>query len=106
MPRRFQVDITLAAERDISLAHDFIARDKPRAAAKWVRELRRKIRSLALMPLRCEIITEAEELGIPYRHLILGQYRTMFRIVENRVIVLRVIHAARLFDLSFLNVPY
>jgi len=56
--------------------------------------------------MRCEIIPEAEDVGIEYRHIIFGQYRTVFRIVEKRVIILRVIHGARLFDLSFLNVPY
>jgi plasmid stabilization system protein ParE len=58
------------------------------------------------MPTRCEIIPEAEDVGIEYRHLIFGQYRTIFRIVEKSVIVLRVIHGARLLDLSALNVPY
>jgi len=98
--------MTAAAERDIRLNHDYIARDKPRAAANWVRQIKRQIRSLALMPMRCEIIPEAEDVGIEYRHLIVGQYRTIFRIVEKRVIVLRIIHGARLFDLSFLNVPF
>jgi plasmid stabilization system protein ParE len=58
------------------------------------------------MPTRCEIIPEAEEVGIEYRHVIFGQYRTIFRIVEKSVIVLRVIHGARLLDLSALHVPY
>jgi toxin ParE1/3/4 len=104
--RRYRVEITAAAERDIQLNYDYIARDKRRAAANWVRGIKKQIRSLALMPMRCEIIPEAEDIGIEYRHLIFGQYRTIFRIVEKRVIVLRVIHGARLFDLSFLNVPY
>jgi plasmid stabilization system protein ParE len=104
--KRYHVEITSTAERDIQRNHDYIARDKPRAAADWVREIRRQIRSLALMPMRCEIIPEAEDLGIEYRHIIFGQYRTIFRIVEKRVIILRVIHGARLFDLSLLNVPY
>jgi plasmid stabilization system protein ParE len=104
--RRYRVEITAAAERDIQLNHDYIAGDKPRAAANWVGQIKRQIRSLASMPMRCEIIPEAEDVGIEYRHIIFGQYRTIFRIMEKRVIILRVIHGARLFDLSFLNVPF
>ena len=103
--KKYQVEITATAERDIQLNHDSIARDKPRAASNWVRQTRRQIQSLASMPARCEVIPEAEDLGIEYRHLISGNYRTIFRIMERRVIVLRVIHTARLFDLSFLNPP-
>ena len=104
--RRYRVEITAAAERDIQRIHDYIARDKPRAAGNWVRQIKRQIRSLGLMPLRCEIIPEAEDVGIEYRHIIFGQYRTIFRIVAKRVIILRVIHGARLLDLSFLNLPF
>jgi len=37
-------------------------------------------------------------LGIEYRHITYGHYRTIFRVEGSRVIILRVIHGARLLD--------
>jgi len=101
--KKFHVEITVSAERDVREICDFIARDKPRAADQWIRTIHRKIRSLKSMPQRHEVIPEARELGVEYRHIISGNYRTIYRIDEDWVIVLRVIHAARLLDQSLLS---
>ena len=63
----------------------------------------RKIRSLQSMPQRYEVIPEAQELGVEYRHILSGNYRTIYRIEGERVIVLRVVHASRLLDQSLLS---
>ncbi|MBV9124351.1 MAG: type II toxin-antitoxin system RelE/ParE family toxin [Planctomycetes bacterium] len=106
MPRKFRVEITPSAERDVRSIQAFIARDKKKAAAPWVREFTRQVRSLESMPLRYEVIPEAPDLGVEYRHIIFGNYRTIYRVQENRVIILRVIHAARLLDQAlFQNLP-
>ena len=52
---------------------------------------------------RCPIIPEALELRIEYRHLVNAPYRTIFRIVGFRVIIVRVIHGAQLLDLDILD---
>jgi toxin ParE1/3/4 len=39
-------------------------------------------------------------LGTRYRHLIYGNYRTVFRVTGKTVYVLRVVHGARLLDTS------
>ena len=98
MPK-YTVSITATAESDISEIFDYIARNTPHAAAGWVDEVERQIRSLERFPLRCPVIPESEGLGVAYRHLLYGKYRTIFRIEESQVIVLRVIHGARLLDL-------
>ena len=103
MPTRFRVDITASAERDVRAIRDVIAQDKPRAADHWARSIRRQIRSLSSLPQRHEVIPEAESLGVDYRHIISGAYRMVYRIEAERVIVLRVIHAARLLDQSILS---
>ena len=103
MSKKFRVEITASAERDVRSIRDIIARDKPRAADKWVREITRRIRSLKSMPLRHEVIPEAEELSVDYRHIIFGNYRALYRVEGDRVLILRVIHAARLLDQSMLH---
>ena len=79
-----------------SIFSGFVSLWLPSTAGKWREELSRQIASLEKFPLRCPIISESRELGKEYRHLIYGQYRTIFRVDSDRVIILRVIHGSRL----------
>ena len=103
MAKRFRVDLTRAAQRDIESIYDFIRRDNPAAARQWFDEIDRQISTLEQSPARCPIIPETPELGREYRHLLYGSYRTIFRIVGSRVLVVRVIHGARLLALTILE---
>jgi len=96
MNPKYRVEITQTAEADIREIGRYIALDNERSSGKWREELTRQIASLEKFPLRCPIISESRELGREYRHLIYGQYRTIFRVDSDRVIILRVIHGARL----------
>jgi toxin ParE1/3/4 len=101
--KKYRVQIAPKAESDIQTTHDYIARDKPRAAATWERAIRQKIQTLQSLPSRCEILPEAEdfeESTTEYRHLLVGNYRIIFSITGNQVLVLRVIHAAQLLHLN------
>ncbi|MHB1377383.1 MAG: type II toxin-antitoxin system RelE/ParE family toxin [Candidatus Humimicrobiaceae bacterium] len=96
--QRYNVQISRIAESDIRKVFEYISKDSKPAAAKWVREIAWQIDTLEKFPLRCGIIPEAQELGDQYRHLIYGNYRTIFRVEGLNVIILRVIHGARLLD--------
>lgn len=48
------------------------------------------------------MIPEAKDIDEPLRHLIYGDYRTLFRVKDFKVDILRVIHGARLLDLAAL----
>jgi plasmid stabilization system protein ParE len=56
---------------------------------------------LRYLPYRYEIVPDAEDIGRPWRHIIFGNYRIIYRVDGNRVSILRVVHAARLLDQSF-----
>ena len=103
MPARFSVEITPSAETDIAEIWDYIAQDSPADADAFVLALEEQIASLEKFPERCSRIPENEILGTSYRHLIHGSYRTIFRIAGSRVVILRVIHGARLLDASLFN---
>lgn len=103
MARKYRVDITRTAERDIETIYGFIARDNPASAAAWLDTVERNIASLEQWPQRCPIIPEASELAVEYRHLIDAPYRTIFRVARSTVIIVRVIHGARLLDLDILE---
>jgi plasmid stabilization system protein ParE len=100
MRAKFQVRITNAAEVDIEEIWDFIAQDNPAEAGKFLLRLEDQVRTLQYSPGRCPLISENEILGAQYRHLMYGNYRTVFRVSGKTVYVLRVIHGARLLDMS------
>jgi plasmid stabilization system protein ParE len=100
MPAKFRVSIARAAENDIEEAWSFIAQDSPEAADSFIGRIEKQIETLEIFPDRCPLIPENEILGTRYRHMIYGDYRTVFRVARRTVYVLRVIHGARLLDAS------
>lgn len=102
MAKRYSVEITQIAEKDIREIYEYISLDKMLSARQWVRELEHQIESLESFPLRCPVIPESKELGRAYRHLIYGNYRTIFKVIGERVVIMRVIHGARLLDTMIL----
>ena len=81
---------------------DYIGQDKPDAATAFVLHLE-QIANLERFPDRCPLVPENELLGVAYRHLVYGNYRTIFKIVGSRVIILRALHGARLLDTGVLE---
>ena len=100
MPAKYRVEITHAAEADIAEIWDYIAQDSPDNAVAFILALEEQIASLERFPERCPRIAENEILGGASRHLLHGPYRTIFRITGATVVILRVIHGARLLDAS------
>lgn len=96
----YRVEVTRFAESDIWDIFRYIASDNEAAAKKLITEIEGQIDSLEQFPLRCSIIPESQDLGREYRHIIYGNYRTVFRIEGPRVIIMRVIHGSRLLDLK------
>lgn len=97
--KRFEVVVTSAARRDLRQLREWIAADNPAAAKRFVAALGEQIQRLETLPLRGAVIPESELLGVEFRHLLHGDYRTIYRVEDARVIVLRVVHGARLLRL-------
>ena len=98
--QKFRVEITETAQSDVQEIFQYIAVDNQKAAINLIEEIERQIDSLEKFPARCPIIHESFELGVEYRHIIYGHYRTIFRVEASKVIILRVIHGARLLSLE------
>ena len=103
MPATFRVDISSAAENDIQEIWSFIARDDPETATRFIRQLKKRVNTLQRSPRRCPLISENTLMHSRYRHLVYGKYRAIFRISDKRVLIVRVIHAARLLDPSSID---
>jgi plasmid stabilization system protein ParE len=96
---RYRVEITQTAEVDLRKIYSYIASENEKAAVAWIREIDRQIGSLEQFPLRCPVIPESLELGKEYRHILYGDYRTIFKVENLQVTIMRVIHGARLLSL-------
>ena len=103
MPTKFKVEITETAEADIASIWEYISQDNIEEATNFIMHLEEQIGTLEQFPERCPNIPENRILGTSYRHLLYGKYRTIFKATASRVIVMRVIHGARLFDNDILT---
>ena len=101
MSAKYRVEITQIAEGDVDEIWTHIGADSIENATRFVMQLEEKIGTLERLPKRCAAIPENSLLGTEYRHLIIGDYRVIFRVYESTVIVLRIIHGNRLLDTSF-----
>lgn len=96
MTIKYQIEITFSAEKDTKQIWHYIAKDNQEAAKRFIEELAKQFKTLESFPLRCALIPENEILKSDYRHLIYKQYRTVFRIDNKIVYILRIIHGAKL----------
>lgn len=97
---KYKVEITATAERDVEEIWTYIADDSPENATAFIIRLEEQIDALEQLPERSPLVPENEQLGTPYRHLLHGAYRTIFRITGKKVYILRIIHGTRLLDSS------
>jgi plasmid stabilization system protein ParE len=68
-------------------------------AKKFVVRIETEIAKLKKYPQRCPVINEAEFLGIEYRHLVIRNYRIIFKIDNENVYIMRVLHGSRILNL-------
>ena len=69
------------AKADAYLAFERIREVAPISAERWLQRLFAVILTLSDTPARGPVIPEADELGVPLRHLIYGRRSASFRII-------------------------
>lgn len=84
----------LALERVSDIAR-YIARDKPSASAKWVKELFRLVGRLSRQPQSCRVVPELNRPDI--RELIHGSYRVIYKVTDE-IHILTVRHGRQLLN--------
>jgi plasmid stabilization system protein ParE len=87
------VVISLAAEADLEAIGDWIAQDSPQRALSFVQELRERCATLAELPRAFPLVPRYEHLGI--RRRVYRSYLIFYRIEEQTVQIVRVLHGAR-----------
>ena|SRR5829696_311365 len=87
-----QLRFSAAAERDLIDIGNFIARENPAAAAVLVERLEEHCQVLAAYPL---IGRARDELAPGLRSLAFGRYVIFYRVPDDCVEIVRVLHGAR-----------
>lgn len=100
MKRKYKVSITPSAQLDIAEIWEYISIDSPKNATEFIDQIEKRIYSLENYPTRNPLIPENIFLHTNYRHSIYKDYRLIYRISENDVYILRVIHGSKLLDLD------
>ena len=75
---------------------DFIARDRPRAAAQFLEDLFERVDALADLPLQGRIVPELGREQI--RELQFKGFRVIYRVTPSQIGILTVRHQRRRFD--------
>lgn len=99
MARKYEVNISVNAQSDLEHIFFYIAEDSINNAKNFILELEKKIYSLETMPERFPFIPENIFFQTNYRHIVHKKYRVIYKICDNSVYILRVIHGAKLLDL-------
>ncbi len=99
MARKYKVNVSFNAQKDLERIFFYIAEDSINNAKKFILELEEKIYSLDTMPERFALISENIFFGTNYRQITHKNYRVIYKISGNSVFIMRVVHGAELLDL-------
>jgi plasmid stabilization system protein ParE len=83
----------LAIDRVSEIA-EYIARDNPEAAKRWVDTIFEKVASLKSHPESCRVLPEISTRAI--RELLYGNYRIVYLVEEKRISILTVRHGKQI----------
>jgi plasmid stabilization system protein ParE len=87
------LELTSRARNDLRAIVDFISRDDPTAAARWVSRLIAHAEKVALVPMASR---QVPEYGRPdVREVFLRSYRIIFRVKPRSVLILTVLEEHR-----------
>jgi len=87
----------LAIDRASEIA-EYIARDKPSAAEKWVNTVFSKVEQLKSSPEIGRVVPEIK--NDQFRELIYGNYRIIYRIEKTQISILTIRHGKQILPID------
>ena len=87
----------LAMDRVSEIA-DYIARDKPAAAVKWVNTIFSKVEQLQSSPELGRMVPEIN--NERFRELLCGNYRIVYRMEKNQISILTIRHGKQILPID------
>jgi plasmid stabilization system protein ParE len=95
VPISYEVVVLPWVERQVKTICRYIAHDNLAAAKVFILDFEEQLASLEKMPLRAALIPENESWGTDYRHLLNMNYRTIFKIRDDKVVLVAIVHGAQ-----------
>lgn len=98
--KSIRVNITKRAENDLTAIYDYINQklQSPQAAMKLFNRLAEAIQSLEVFPERFAIVPEFLDLGLKVRRLVIKNYSIFYRLDNDVVTVIRILHHSNSLD--------
>lgn len=96
-----EVRWTHQAAKDLEAIADYIGRDSPREAAAFVADVLSAVDRAGSFPLSGRRVPESDSPSL--REIILGNYRIIYRVRDEAVVILTIYHCARRLDPSRLE---
>lgn len=87
----------LAVERAAEIA-EYISRDNPTAAEKWIETVFSKVEQLKSFPKSGRIVPEINSKD--FRELIYGNYRIIYRVEKTQVSILTIRHGKQILPID------
>lgn len=91
-----KVDISAAAEADLVDIAEYIRRDSIPRAHSFVQELLDSCEAISAVPFSFPLVPRYRTLGL--RRKVHGNYLIFYRVGEDRIEVVRIVHGAREID--------
>jgi plasmid stabilization system protein ParE len=97
----FHVKLTTQADRDLDAILEWLlSQQAGETGLRWFSRLQNEIASLSEFPYRCSLAPENAEFPFEVRQLLFSrkphQYRILFTITEDSVVILHIRHGRRL----------
>lgn len=87
---------TPKSKQDLAEIKSYIQKNSKQNAINFVRRIREAVHGTKRFPEAATRVFDLE--GVELREIFVGAYRVIFRVVNNELIVYRVIHGSRLID--------
>ena len=94
-----EIEWSLKAENDLNEIIDYIAQDSLEYALSFYEQVREKVENLIQFPKMGRVVYELDEPNI--RELILRNYRIIYRILGEKIQIVRLFHGSRIMDFKF-----
>ena len=91
-----EIEWSSKAENDLNEIIDYIAQDSLEYALSFYEQVREKVENLNMFPEMWRIVPELNDPNI--RELILRNYRIIYRILGEKIQLLRLFHGSRIID--------
>ncbi len=92
---KYKIAILQIAREDIGEIFFYIAADSPKSALEMTDKITDKIDMLAELPIIGKIVPDNELAKQDYRMLIIDNYIAFYKVIDDEVVVYRVLHGMR-----------